>query len=79
MSSWRKPESNWTDENLVLHLVTTAMGYQVHTLDEEDLRAARVAVLSRIKMLRTLLSGRTMSCDFCNQRAKDDADRPADS
>lgn len=51
-SVWREPQDDWGDDDLVGHMVATAMGYMTKALDETHMKLARQALMQRMRNLR---------------------------
>ena len=51
-SVWREPQNDWGDDDLVGHMVATAMGYMTKALDETHMKLARQALMERMRNLR---------------------------
>jgi hypothetical protein len=51
-SVWREPQDDWGDDDLVGHMVATAMGYMTKALDETHMKLARQALMQRMRKLR---------------------------
>lgn len=51
-SVWRAPSDDWADDDLVGHMVATAMGYMTKALDETHMKLARQALMERMRNLR---------------------------